>query len=88
MSVVGPRPVSADRVRDSKPAHLRVLAVPPGLTGLWQVEGRHDPSPGSYVSLDVMYLENWSIWLDFKIILCAIGAAFAGTGAQAAIPSS
>ncbi len=80
MSVVGPRPLPANDVRDSKLAYLRVLAVTPGVTGLWQVQGRHDPSSDSYISLNVIYIENWSIWLDIQIILRTIGVVLAGTG--------
>jgi len=54
--------------------------VPPGLTGLWQVQGRQDPPPGSYISLDLLYIENWSIWLDIQIILRTMGMVFAGSG--------
>jgi exopolysaccharide biosynthesis polyprenyl glycosylphosphotransferase len=80
MSVVGPRPPIASEVEEYKLSHLRRLDVPPGITGLWQVQGRQDPSFASYVSLDVTYIENWSIWLDFKIVLRTIGVVFAGTG--------
>jgi len=80
MSVVGPRPLPASDVRDSKLAYLRVLAVTPGITGLWQVQGRKDPSSDSYISLNVIYIENWSIWLDIQIILRTVGVVFAGTG--------
>ncbi|MGA3372600.1 MAG: sugar transferase [Terracidiphilus sp.] len=80
MSVVGPRPLPASDVRDSRLAYQRVLAVPPGITGLWQVQGRQDPSSGSYVSLNVLYIENWSIWLDIQIIVRTVGVVFAGTG--------
>ncbi|MGD0941174.1 MAG: sugar transferase [Terracidiphilus sp.] len=80
MSVVGPRPLPADDVRDSKLAYLRVLAVTPGITGLWQVQGRQDPSSDSYISLNVIYIENWSIWLDIQIILRTIGVVLEGTG--------
>ncbi len=80
MSVVGPRPLPASDVRDSKLAYLRVLSVTPGITGLWQVEGRQDPSSDSYISLNVIYIENWSIWLDIKIILRTMGVVLAGTG--------
>ena len=68
MSVVGPRPPLASEVKEYKLSHLRRLDVTPGITGLWQVQGRQDPSFDSYISLDVTYIENWSIWLDFKII--------------------
>ncbi len=80
MSIVGPRPLPANDVRDSKLAYLRVLAVTPGITGLWQVQGRQDPSSDSYISLNVIYIENWSIWLDLQIILRTIGVVFEGTG--------
>jgi exopolysaccharide biosynthesis polyprenyl glycosylphosphotransferase len=80
MSVVGPRPPIASEVRQYKLDHLRRLDVIPGITGLWQVQGRRDPSFDSYISLDVTYIENWSIWLDLKIILRTVGVVFAGTG--------
>jgi exopolysaccharide biosynthesis polyprenyl glycosylphosphotransferase len=81
MSVVGPRPPIASEVMEYQPSHLRRLDVNPGVTGLWQVQGRQDPSFDSYVYLDVTYIENWSLWLDIKIILRTIGVVFSGTGA-------
>jgi exopolysaccharide biosynthesis polyprenyl glycosylphosphotransferase len=80
MSVVGPRPPVASEVRQYNLSHLRRLDVTPGITGLWQVQARQDPSFDSYISLDVAYIENWSVWLDLKIILRTIGVVFAGTG--------
>ena len=80
MSVVGPRPPLASEVKEYKLNHLRRLDVTPGVTGLWQVQGRQDPSFDSYVSLDVTYIENWSMWLDLKIIVRTIGVVFSGTG--------
>jgi lipopolysaccharide/colanic/teichoic acid biosynthesis glycosyltransferase len=80
MSVVGPRPPIGSEVHEYKLSHLRRLDVTPGITGLWQVQARQDPSFDSYISLDVTYIENWSIWLDFQIILRTIGVVFAGTG--------
>jgi len=80
MSVVGPRPPIASEVKEYKLNHLRRLDVTPGITGLWQVQGRQDPSFASYVSMDVNYIDNWNIWLDFKIIIRTIGVIFAGTG--------
>jgi exopolysaccharide biosynthesis polyprenyl glycosylphosphotransferase len=80
MSVVGPRPPLASEVREYKLSHLRRLDVTPGITGLWQVQGREDPSFDSYVSLDVTYIDNWSIWLDLRIIARTIGVVIAGTG--------
>ncbi len=80
MSVVGPRPPIGSEVHEYKLSHLRRLDVTPGITGLWQVQARQDPSFDSYISLDVTYIENWSFWLDFQIILRTIGVVFAGTG--------
>jgi exopolysaccharide biosynthesis polyprenyl glycosylphosphotransferase len=80
MSIVGPRPPLAGEVRKYDLDHLRRLDVTPGITGLWQVQGRQDPSFASYVSLDVTYIDNWSIWLDFKIIMRTIAVVFSGTG--------
>jgi exopolysaccharide biosynthesis polyprenyl glycosylphosphotransferase len=80
MSVVGPRPPMGSEVKEYTLSHLRRLDVTPGITGLWQVQGRQDPSFASYISLDVHYIENWSLWLDFKIIMRTIGVVFAGTG--------
>jgi len=80
MSIVGPRPPLAGEVRRYDLDHLRRLDVTPGITGLWQVQSRQDPSFSSYVSLDVAYIDNWSIWLDFKIILRTVGVVLAGTG--------
>ena len=80
MSIVGPRPPLASEVKEYKLSHLRRLDVLPGVTGLWQVQGRQDPSFDSYISLDVTYIEKWSIWLDLKIIGRTIGVVLAGTG--------
>jgi len=80
MSIVGPRPPIASEVKEYKLNHLRRLDVTPGITGLWQVQARQDPSFDQYISLDVAYIENWNIWLDLKIIIRTIGVVFAGTG--------
>ncbi len=80
MSIVGPRPPIGSEVRQYKLDHLRRLDVMPGITGLWQVHARQDPSFDSYISLDLAYVENWNIWLDLKIILRTITVVFAGTG--------
>jgi exopolysaccharide biosynthesis polyprenyl glycosylphosphotransferase len=80
MSVVGPRPAVASEVREYRRGHLDRLAVKPGITGLWQVQGRHDPSFESYVSLDLTYIENWSLWLDLKIMVRTCGIVVSGTG--------
>ncbi|MGO9940717.1 MAG: sugar transferase [Terracidiphilus sp.] len=80
MSVVGPRPSVACEVREYGFSHLRRLDVTPGITGLWQIQGRHDPSFESYVSHDLTYIENWSLALDLKIIVQTVGVVLSGTG--------
>ncbi len=80
MSIVGPRPPLASEVREYALNHMRRLHVMPGITGLWQVQSRRDPSFDRYVSLDLTYIENWSIWLDFKIMIRTFGVVLSGTG--------
>jgi exopolysaccharide biosynthesis polyprenyl glycosylphosphotransferase len=80
MSLVGPRPPMASEVEQYDLAHLRRLDVLPGMTGLWQVEARQDPSFDSYISLDTAYVENWSLWLDMKILARTFGVVVSGTG--------
>lgn len=81
MSVVGPRPPIPDEVHQYQLEHLRRLDVQPGLTGLWQVTARQDPSFERYISLDLEYIERWSWLLDLKLILKTIPAVLRGTGA-------
>lgn len=80
MSLVGPRPPLASEVEQYDISHLRRLDVLPGMTGLWQVEARQDPSFDSYISLDTAYVENWSLWLDLKILARTVGVVVSGTG--------
>lgn len=80
MSLVGPRPPVASEVEQYDLSHLRRLDVLPGMTGLWQVEARQDPSFDSYISLDTAYVENWSLWLDMKILARTVGVVLSGTG--------
>ncbi len=80
MSLVGPRPPMGSEVEQYDLAHLRRLEVLPGMTGLWQVEARQDPSFDSYISLDTAYVENWSLFLDMKILVRTIGVVLSGTG--------
>jgi len=81
MSLVGPRPPIASEVKKYQLNHLRRLDVTPGITGLWQVQARQDPSFDSYISLDTAYVENWSLWLDFKILVRTFAVVISGTGA-------
>ena len=80
MSMVGPRPPIASEVKCYDLSHLRRLAVLPGMTGLWQVQARQDPSFDSYISLDTAYIENWSLWLDIKILVRTLTVVASGTG--------
>jgi exopolysaccharide biosynthesis polyprenyl glycosylphosphotransferase len=80
MSLVGPRPPLACEVEKYDLAHLRRLDVLPGITGLWQVEARQDPSFDSYISLDTAYVENWNLLLDLRILARTVGVVLAGTG--------
>ena len=80
MSMVGPRPPIASEVEQYDVLHLRRLDVLPGITGLWQVEARQDPSFDSYISLDTAYVDNWDLAMDIKILIRTIGVVLGGTG--------
>jgi exopolysaccharide biosynthesis polyprenyl glycosylphosphotransferase len=80
MSLVGPRPPIASEVEQYQLAHLRRLDVLPGMTGLWQVEARQDPSFDRYLSLDTAYVENWHLLLDLSILIRTVGVVLSGTG--------
>jgi exopolysaccharide biosynthesis polyprenyl glycosylphosphotransferase len=84
MSLVGPRPLPVDEVaRFDDVSHRRRLSVKPGLTCLWQVRGRNEILDfRDWVRLDLEYIDNWSLWLDLKILLRTIPAVLAGTGAK------
>ncbi|HEX3856627.1 MAG TPA: sugar transferase [Verrucomicrobiae bacterium] len=84
MSLVGPRPLPVDEVRRfDNLAHRRRLSVKPGLTCLWQISGRNQISDfKEWVRLDLEYIDNWTIWLDLKILLLTIPAVLRGTGAK------
>lgn len=84
MSLVGPRPLPVDEIRRiNDHAHRRRLSVKPGLTCLWQVSGRNDvTSFKEWVRLDLEYIDNWSLWLDLKILLKTIPVVLTGAGAK------
>jgi lipopolysaccharide/colanic/teichoic acid biosynthesis glycosyltransferase len=73
MSLVGPRPPIPYEVEKYKPWHLRrILEMKAGITGLWQVSGRSKTTFDEMVRLDLRYVQNWSIWLDLKILIKTI----------------
>ena len=84
MSLVGPRPLPVDEVRRFDDlAHRRRLSVKPGLTCLWQVNGRNTvTSFREWVRLDLEYIDNWSLWLDLKILAKTVPVVIMGTGAK------
>jgi exopolysaccharide biosynthesis polyprenyl glycosylphosphotransferase len=84
MSLVGPRPLPVDEVkRFDDLAHRRRLSVKPGITCLWQVSGRNNVTDfREWVRLDLEYIDNWSLWLDLKILFRTIPVVFLGTGAK------
>jgi exopolysaccharide biosynthesis polyprenyl glycosylphosphotransferase len=81
MSLVGPRPAVPDEVAKYAEHVRRRLVVKPGLTGLWQVNGRSDLSWDESVRLDLRYAENWSFALDLQILWKTISALVKGAGA-------
>jgi lipopolysaccharide/colanic/teichoic acid biosynthesis glycosyltransferase/GGDEF domain-containing protein len=82
MSLVGPRPPIPYEVEKYSLWHCgRVFEVKPGLTGLWQVSGRSKTSFDDMVRLDLQYADNWSLWLDIKIILKTFRAVLSAEGA-------
>jgi exopolysaccharide biosynthesis polyprenyl glycosylphosphotransferase len=84
MSLVGPRPLPTYEIaRIEKNAQRRRLSVKPGLTCLWQISGRNRiTSFDEWVALDLKYIDNWSIWLDFKILAQTLPAVMKGSGAS------
>ena len=81
MSLVGPRPGLPEEVDAYRPWHRKRLEVKPGLTGMWQVSGRSNLSFDEMVMLDIYYVENWSPFLDFSIMLRTIPKVLSGEGA-------
>jgi lipopolysaccharide/colanic/teichoic acid biosynthesis glycosyltransferase len=83
MSLVGPRPALEYEFKAYDVWHRRrVLEIKPGITGLWQVEGRSRTHFDDMVRLDLRYARAWSIWLDLKILLRTPGAVVSGNGAH------
>jgi lipopolysaccharide/colanic/teichoic acid biosynthesis glycosyltransferase len=82
MSLVGPRPPLVYEFECYQSWHRRrVLEVKPGITGLWQVNGRSRTTFDEMVRLDLQYVRTWSLWLDLKILLTTPRAVISGSGA-------
>lgn len=82
MSVVGARPPIPYEVEEYDIRHRKRLDMKPGITGLWQVSGRNRLTFEEMVKIDLYYIENWSLWLDLKIILLTLPAILRGDGAR------
>jgi len=81
MSIVGPRPPIPSEVEKYQLWQRRRLSMRPGLTCLWQVSGRDNISFDAWMKLDLKYIDNWSFWMDLKIIIRTIPIVLFGKGA-------
>lgn len=81
MSLVGTRPPTPDEVAQYENWHRRRISIKPGITGLWQVSGRNEIQDfDDVVRLDLSYIDNWSLWLDIKLILKTFSVVFRREG--------
>jgi exopolysaccharide biosynthesis polyprenyl glycosylphosphotransferase len=81
MSLVGPRPPIPSEVHHYELMNHRRLSVKPGMTCIWQVSGRNRISFKKWMEMDMQYIDQWSLWLDIKILLKTIPAVLKGSGA-------
>ncbi|WP_294449690.1 sugar transferase [uncultured Gemmiger sp.] len=83
MSLVGTRPPTLDEYKHYESHHKRRLSMKPGITGMWQVSGRSNIEDfEEVVKLDVAYIDNWSIWMDVKILFKTVMVVFCHVGAK------
>lgn len=82
MSLIGPRPIVPAEVKYYGDDYKVFSSVKPGITGLWQVSGRSNTDYAERVELDVFYVNNWSIWMDFYIFWATINAVLLRRGAK------
>jgi exopolysaccharide biosynthesis polyprenyl glycosylphosphotransferase len=80
-SLVGPRPIVEEELEHYGDEISTFFALKPGVTGLWQISGRSDIGYEERVKLDIYYVENWSLWLDIKILAKTVVTVFTGRGA-------
>ncbi|OIO37528.1 MAG: UDP-phosphate galactose phosphotransferase [Candidatus Omnitrophica bacterium CG1_02_49_10] len=81
MSLVGPRPPLPKEIAKYEPWQRRRLSMRPGITCLWQISGRSKIGFDEWMRLDLEYIDNWSLWLDFKIFMKTIPVVIFGVGA-------
>jgi len=82
MSLVGPRPPIPEEVARYERWQRRRLSMKPGLTCLWQVRGRNQIDFEEWMRLDLEYIDNWSPWLDLKILARTVPVVLSGRGAS------
>ncbi|MDB6093018.1 MAG: hypothetical protein JWM32_580 [Verrucomicrobia bacterium] len=82
MSLVGPRPPLLDEVNRYDWLYRKRLSIKPGITCLWQISGRNEISFKQWMELDQLYIDNWSLWLDVKILAKTIPAVLFRKGAS------
>lgn len=82
MSLVGPRPPLPEEVSQYDPWQRRKLSMKPGITCLWQVNGRNNINFEKWMKMDLEYIDSWSLWLDTKILFKTIPAVILGIGAK------
>jgi exopolysaccharide biosynthesis polyprenyl glycosylphosphotransferase len=80
MSLVGPRPHPVDDYQQYDLEHLQRLDVTPGVTGLWQVTARRDPSFEKNMALDLEYIAQWNLWMDLRILCQTMRVVVMGNG--------
>jgi len=81
MSLVGPRPPLPAEIDEYNRWHRRRLSVKPGMTCLWQISGRNNVDFREWMNLDLLYIDNWSLWLDIRILLKTLLVVVRGSGA-------
>jgi undecaprenyl-phosphate galactose phosphotransferase len=83
MNLIGPRPYMLNELNEIQKSEQEIiLKVKPGLTGLWQVSGRNELTFKKRVDLDIWYIQNWSLWMDFVIFIKTIKVVLLKVGAK------